>query len=563
MKKWIVICLGIIAAAAATFAIVKLCGNASDDQVSQRKVSDNLVVVYINIDQLATKGAFDEHIDASNRKMLATMFSSAIAERSLGNHASSIITDLSTSGIDIKAPVYAYYNEAENLVIAAKVKDVANVDKTFALLSFMLEQDGKEPLTIERDGNNRIAQLDNETITAYNDKYIVITSTFSREVSVADAIEALEHPISDLRIFGDSDVAFYANCYKSMECMRKMLESTKTEYELMAAEDPYYDDSVAEIEETLAIIDTYAAYIKKDANAIIALTFDPGRITLSAKVDGIDTSEFENIAKRTHNKHLEYIGEDAAIIANIGMNGKRYAEILDLILSSKYFTESEYNTFEVNMVAGIASDAIESIDGDLTLAVEDISGIYDSRYDSFYDEYQTNVSLESVAASVIVDVTDNYIISNLGQFIGGFLHRQDSNHYYGSFSGLDISLGQDDNVFHAGINTTYDIKKDSAADADWLPCVKNSMSYVVIDMDNLMSYSYIRAANKMLMNDMDPATRDIYAQYVDMLDYIYLSQPDLTEAELVIALKDDETNALKQVADVLMPVLASEIIQNM
>lgn len=565
MKKWIFICLGIIAAVAATFAIVKLCsnGDASDEQVPQRNISDNLVVAYINIDQLATKGAFDQHIDASNRKMFATVMSSAIAERSHGDHASNIITDLSTAGLDIKEPAYAYFDEMENLVVAAKVKDVANVDKTFALLSFILEQDGGEPLAIEHDGANRIIRLDNDVITAYNEKHIVVATNSSQEVSKEVVIDALRRPINDLSIFGDSDIALYANYYRGMTLLREVLENTKAEYELMAAEDPYYDDSIVEIDEILAMMDKYAAYVKEDANALISLTFDPGRVTLNATVNGIETSEFEDIAKRTNNKHLEYISEDAAIIANIGMNGKRYAEIIDLILSSTYFTESEYNTFEVNMIAGIACDAIESIDGDLTLAVEDIEGKYDSYYDSFYDEYHANASLQSVSASAIIDVRDDYIISNLGQFIGGFLHRQDSRHYYGSFSGLDISIGQDDNVFHAGINTTYTLKHDSAADAEWFPYVENSLSYVVVDIDNLMDYSYIKAANKMLMNDMDSVTRDVYAQYIELCDYAYISQPNLTEMEVVITLKDDETNALKQIVDVIMPVLMSEIITNM
>ena len=565
MKKWTFISLGIIAAVVATFAIVKLCsnGDASDEQVSQRNISDNLVVAYVNIDQLAAKGAFDQQIDASNRKMFATVMSSAIAERSHGDHASSIITDLSTAGLDLKEPAYAYYDEMENLVVAAKVKDAANVDKTFALLSFILEQDGGEPLAIEHDGANRIIRLDNDVITAYNEKHIVVATNSSQEVSKEVVIDALRRPINDLSIFGDSDIALYANYYRGMTLLREVLENTKAEYELMAAEDPYYDDSIVEIDEILAMIDKYAAYVKEDANALISLTFDPGRVTLNAKVNGIETSEFEDIAKRTNNKHLEYISEDAAIIANIGMNGKRYAEIIDLILSSKSFTESEYNTFEVNMIAGIACDAIESIDGDLTLAVENIEGKYDSYYDSFYDEYHANASLQSVSASAIIDVRDDYIISNLGQFIGGFLHRQDSRHYYGSFSGFDISIGQDDNVFHAGINTTYTLKHDSAADAEWFPYVENSLSYVVVDIDNLMDYSYIKAANKMLMNDMDSVTRDVYAQYIELCDYAYISQPNLTEMEVVITLKDDETNALKQIVDVIMPVLMSEIMINM
>ncbi|MBQ8366280.1 MAG: DUF4836 family protein [Alistipes sp.] len=564
MKKWIFACMGVVAAAAVTFAIVKLCGSDSaSSEVPQHKVSDNLMVAYINIDQLATKGAFNEHIDASNRKLLATMMSSAITERSHGDHASNIITDLSTTGLNIEKPAYAYFNEEGGFVLVVDVKDVANVDKTIALMSFMMEQDGNEPLVVERDGNNRIIRLDREAIAAYNNKHLVVVSNTSGEVTTKEATDALKRPISNLSIFGSSDIAIYANCYKGMSMLRQVLETTKAEYEEMAMVDSYYEDSIVEIEETLDLLNTYAAYVKEDANAIISLTFEPGHVVLRTTVNGIDTTEFEGIAKRTNNKHLDYISEDAAIVANIGMNGKRYAEAIELLLASKYFTESEYNTFEVNMIAGIACDAIESINGDLTLAIEDIEGDYDSYYDNFYDEYHTNASFRSIAASAIIDVTDNYIISNLGQFTVGLLHRQDSNHYYGTFSGFDISIGQDDNVFHAGINTTYDRKHGSVADADWLPYVEKSYSYVVVDVDNLMDYSYIEAANKMLMNDMDYVVRDMYAQYVDMCDYIYLSQPSLTEAEIVIVLKDEQTNALKQIVDVFMPTLVGEIMQNL
>ena len=78
-----------------------------------------------------------------------------------------------------------------------------------------------------------------------------------------------------------------------------------------------------------------------------------------------------------------------------------------------------------------------------------------------------------------------------------------------------------------------------------------------------MSYSYIKAANKEIMEDMDFIERDIYNKYIDLCDYAYISQMSLDEAEVVIVLDDKQTNALKQIVDVIMPTLSSLMMQNM
>lgn len=569
MKKGILLCLAaIVVAAAAAFAVIKFYDGSTEEQASKENIAtrsdiDDLLVFYIDLDQLAAKGAFDQYLDENNRKMFATMASSSIADKSLASHASNIITDFNASGLNFKKPAYAYFNEDGNMAFVVEVKDVANVDKTVELLSFLYQQEEGEPLPVERNGKNRIIDLGGEAMFGYNaTRFVVATNTESYDAQAA-VLDALKRPLSNLTIFGNSDVAFFVNCDKGFNMARTFLENTKAEYEELALEDEYFESSVMEMEQAMSLINTYSGMIKKGANAIVSLTFDPGRATLSAKVSGLDTSEFEDIAKRTNNKHLNYISDDAAIVANIGINGKKYAEILNLVLTSDYFTNSEYNTNEVNMIAGIACDAIKSINGDLTIAVEDIQGKYTSDYDSYDDEYYSSVNVTGVSASAMIDVDDSYIISNLGQFAGGFLSRQDSNHYYGSFSGLNITLGQDNNVLHAGINTTYDRKANSAANANWIPSVENSLSYIVVDIDNLMGYSYIQAANKEMMEDMDFIERDIYSKYIDIFDYAYVSQMSTNETEVVIVLDDKQTNALKQIVDVVMPTLSSLMMQNM
>lgn len=569
MKKGILLCLAaIIVAAIAAFAVITIYDGGAKEQSKKENMSlrseiDDLLVFYIDLDQLATKGAFDQYLDENNRKMFATMASSAIANKSLASHASNIITDFSASGLNFKKPAYAYFNEDGNMVFVIEVKDVANVDKTVELLSFIYQEEEGEPLPIERNGKNRIIDLGGKAIIGYNGTRFVIAANTEGDDARAIAVDALKRPLSNLSIFGDSDIAIYANYDKSYGIMRNILETTKAEYEELALEDDYFEGSVMEIEQVLTIFDSYSGMIKKGANAIVSLTFEAGRATLNSTVNGIDMSKAKDIVKLTNNKHLNYISDDAAIVVNIGINGKKYAEIIDLVLNSEFFTNSEYNTNEVNMIAGIACDAIKSINGDFTIAVEDIQGKYESIYDSYFDEYYGSVNVTGASASVMIDVDDSYIISNLGQFAGGFLRRQDNTHYYGSFSGLDIALGQDDNVLHAGINTTYDRKANSAADANWVPSVENSLWYAVVDVDNLMSYSYIKAANKEIMEDMDFIERDIYNKYIDLCDYAYISQMSLDEAEVVIVLDDKQTNALKQIVDVIMPTLSSLMMQNM
>lgn len=559
MKKKITLCLvAIIAIIAVIIAVVAIYRPGSLKETFTRRAQiDEPYFGYINLKQLATKGAFEQYFDENNRKMLASMASAEISDKAMADHASAIITDFSASGLNFEQPAYTYIDKDNNQVIVIEVLDIAKVDKTMELVAYLYAESNDHTLQIQHDGDNRTTQIDN-ALLGYNTTRLAVAFNDSNDVSDTILIDALERPLADLSLFDDYDVAAYVHLGKVVDIARGELEAQKGEYLKLAEQDSanyYYDDQIASIDEMLVQINDIAQHVNENSYGILSLTFDAGRATINAYTQNVDSLPTNGITKHVSNDHLRYVDISAPIVANIGLNGEKFVEVADLILQSRYFTESEYNTNDVNMVIAIVRDVFKSIDGDLTIAVENLEGSYAS--------YYGNASLRNVAASVMVDVKDNYIISNLGQFAGGFLRREDSTHFSGGFGGFNITLGQDDNVFHAGINSPYTVRGEAATDAEWFHNINESMGYMVVDVENLMACSYIAAANKALINDLDSEYVDMYKKCVDVCNYIYLSQTEPAAYEFVIVFDNSEANALKQITDIVMPHLMKQMMANM
>ena len=573
MKKGIILCLSAIAVAAvAAFAVITiydagLFSGSNKGKIEARTALNELVVGYINIDQLVTKGAFDDYFNESNRKMAATAITSEIEDKAIADHITAIFKDPNASGINFKKPVYFYVEETGNVIFVLEVKDVAKVDKTFELLSQLAEEQGGESLDIERDGNNRIIDTDEEAIIGYNkSRFIVVVS--EDEYMVEDALyNALKKPLADLSIFGKSDIAGYVNYEKMMALVRPMIEEERDQYLEYIEEEPYYadyyQDELDQMNYILAQFDETKKYMSKNANAVVSLTFDPGRATFKTEVNGIDASLYGDLIKRPNNAHLKYISADAPFVMNAALNGKKLVEVLDTVLESDIFANSELNTNEFNMVMAIARDALKSIDGDITIAVEDLEGRYDSYYDDWYEEWRGEPVFDSASAAIMIDVNDDYIISNLGQYAGAILSRKDSTHFSGNLEGFDVTLGQDDGVLHAGITAPYTTKAKSATDTDWFKDVKDAMSFIVLDIEKFLECSLIDAGYQDIINNMDSQEIGLFNTCIKACDYAYISAKDMTTSEIVLVLDDKKTNSLKQVTDLFMPMLMQEVMLNM
>ena len=224
---------------------------------------------------------------------------------------------------------------------------------------------------------------------------------------------------------------------------------------------------------------------------------------------------------------------------------------------------AEVDSNEFNMIIAIAADVIKSINGDFTMGVEDISGQMAQRYNYYWDEYYTKPEFHSIEAACLVDVADKYIISNVGQFGAGILTREGTDSYSASLEGFDFTICQENNLLFASVNMPFATKERTAAERPWAEKIDNSLSYMILDIDNIMKNDFIKLLSDELKDEMDYDVRDIYQRAVDMVSYSYFVVNDITTVEFGIVFDDKRTNALEQITNLLLPLAVEEITNEM
>ena len=563
--------LALVAAAAigATIYFVSTSNSRTEAQLEElRENIDDLAVFYLNVKQLDEKGAFDKHLTPENRRLMATAAKASFEDSTLGEHMAAIIEDLNNTGINLDLPVYGCVSDDIDIAFIATVADVDKLNKSIDLISYVLEMDGQEPIIVVEDGDTRSFTFD-EFAVAYNYTQIAIAPiVHGYDASVACAKEALGRSIEQFAIFGQSDMATYVNIDKFLDALIDSLKEDNEMYREWIAEDNfeayYWENSIAENEKNIAIMESYKQNFKENANVIMSLTFNPGRAIIDFKTDlGEEfTSQYEEVYLRTSNEHLDYFSNDVLAVINCGINGNAIATVMSTVLEDPNFKAmmgEEVSSNEFNMVMAIATDVIKSINGDLTMGVEDISGQMVQRYNYYWEEYYTEPQFDSIEAACLLDVTDKYIISNIGQFGAGVLTREGEDHYSASLEGFDIALCQENNLLFASVNMPFATKERTAAERPWAEEMDNSLSYMVVDIDNMMRNSFIKMLSDDLKGDMDYDVRDIYQRAVDMVSYSYFVVNDITTVEFGIVFDDKRTNALEQITNIFLPLAIEEV----
>ncbi len=563
--------LALVAAAAigATIYFVSTSNSREEARLEElRENIDDLAVFYLNVKQLDEKGAFDKHLTPENRRLMATAAKASFKDSTLGEHMAAIIEDLNNTGINLDLPVYGCVSDDIDIAFIATVADVNKLNKSIDLISYVLEMDGQEPIIVVEDGDTRSFTFD-EFAVAYNYTQIAIAPiVHGYDASVACAKEALGRSIEQFAIFGQSDMATYVNVDKFLDALIDSLKEDNEMYREWIAEDNfeayYWENSIAENEKNIAIMESYKQNFKENANVIMSLTFNPGRAIIDFETDlGEEfTSQYEEVYLRTSNEHLDYFSNDVLAVINCGINGNAIATVMSTVLEDPNFKAmmgEEVSSNEFNMVMAIATDVMKSINGDFTMGVEDISGQMVQRYNYYWEEYYTEPQFDSIEAACLLDVTDKYIISNIGQFGAGVLTREGEDHYSASLEGFDFTLCQENNLLFASVNMPFATKERTAAERPWAEEMDNSLSYMVVDIDNMMRNSFIKMLSDDLKGDMDYDVRDIYQRAVDMVSYSYFVVNDITTVEFGIVFDDKRTNALEQITNIFLPLAIEEV----
>ena len=494
--------------------------------------------IYLNGYQLVEKSGIMEQFTESNRLMAASMAASEFGSGEISEFVKSVVMDTDRSGFSLTKPAYALinYNEIDksaDLTAVIEVHNADDVDKSIEAYSSFLESNGGNPLTTYREGKTRYVDLNEDgVLIGYNETRLVACTTKGDiKTFVSDALNA---PLADLSIFEGRDLALYCNNHRLFSILEQ-------QYAEELAELPYCN---AVTEAKIQNFKELRATLEEHSSSVMGLAFENGKVVLDVKCDGIK-SEQNAWVKVANGTNLGYLPENTLALLNVSFEGERLMEFVNNNLSTDLAATLGVDSNEFNTGLAVATDAVSSIDGDLTVALNKLSGVV-------YYGYPEVTNTEAIA---LADVKDRYIIDNLTMFAGAFLtHTADGNYTFPLSRTMRINLGQPDNKFFAGINTTLKEYEKSATKARWAEVVKDSYGACLLaDVKELLKVDIINEIYTFSLKDMDHPTDTITEEIVALADYIYLRGTSTSSGEFVLTLKNKNTNALRQISDIVSP----------
>ena len=536
MKKILLIILSVVVVAAG--ATVAVLSTNKSTFVQRDKIEDALFC-YLNLDQLAKKGAFEKYITPEQRKMWASMATANIENQDIAAHIESIITNFNNSGIDFTKPVYGYLDNYKNFVFVAEVSDVTTLDNSINTLSYLLETEGEEPIVISHIDDERSFDI-GEYLFGFYDKKRFTLVMGENEMVATSISEAAQRNLADCSIFGESDIATYINANK----IKNLLNDSELAYNDV-------DNAVAE---------GVSQYLGEDAHIISSLTFEPGRIVATNKCYNFNTEKFEGLLKKCNNDHLEYISEDAIAVLNFGLEGQILSELITEFINSDLSNLLGINLHnEERMALAVACDAIESINGDTTIVLESIDGTLRERFNYYTGDVNYLPEMKSFKAAVMMDVSDSYIITNVGQYAMGLLLKVDDKHYASQFGNYNITLLQSEDLLFGGVNMKPTKAENPASNAIWAKDIEESYGYAIINFNSLRESKFTGSIYDILIEEIDLEYGDTLHNLKEMFSYAYITSEDILCNKSVVVLNDESTNSLEQFTSILIPVIISEM----
>ena len=552
MKKILLIILSVVVVAAG--ATVAVLSTNKSTFVQRDKIEDTLFC-YINLDQLTKKGAFEKYITPEQRKMWASMATANIEDDAIAENIKSIITDFNNFGADLSKPLYAYTDEVhEAFVVVAEVADKNIVEKSVGNIAFLIDKHCNTTYELEQDRDGGRLIFTDKAALAYSDKHIVMV--FCEDGNVVPVLEeAYTRPLADFSMFGDSDIAMYINVYKLLNFGKQYIDKAIALYS-----DENVNHIVAELNNEKLLLEEWSTHITPDAHIISSLTFEPGRIVATNKCYNFNTEKFEGLLKKCNNDHLEYISEDAIAVLNFGLEGKMLSELITEFINSDLSNILGINLHnEERMALAVACDAIESINGDTTIVLESIDGTLRERFNYYTGDVNYLPEMKSFKAAVMMDVSDSYIITNVGQYSMGLLLKVDDNHYASQFGNYNITLLQREKLLFGGVNMKPTKAENPASKAVWAKDIEESYGYAIINFNSLRESKFTGSIYDILIEEIDLEYGDTLHSLKQMFSYAYITCEDILCNKSVVVLNDESTNSLEQFTSILIPVIISEM----
>lgn len=511
-----------LAVVALAIAAMVSCGKDAD----YTNIIPEEPIVLVEVDGYKTmqEGGIIDLI-APYREQAANMLGSQAGEL-----VKNIILDVDNTGIATEAPMYFFVTNEENpndmkIVVLAKVGDKAKIDE---LVAFVEENIGDIRKREEGDAVVLSIEDEEEVMVGYNNEAVILVAHPDGDLASSDVLALLKQTATPRKTE-----------LEPMEGNSRLVLNLKPLFEMMDQADVWSQMNLDA--ETLAQVESLRNAVFTVDNIITE-----GKIINTWTVSGMDEEMFEKSVENmpvVTNAFAEYIPKEAWVVTNFAINDT-VIEAIDKAMANVIATQG-LGSAELKLVMSFLS----TLSGDVTLALNGV-----------------NIAHEAFDAQAIIGTKDNsiYNYASLGALAMGI--TADNNGLAMPLNSNNMArLGQSgDNILWAGINTILGKQSHSIEEAAWFDTVEDKVGYAAVNIDSIFNdYAVRNAFEEALYDELDDETAvEMVMEMVDLLDYAVLySEVDASECEssvtLELVLKNDDTNSLKQVVEVVEQQLSA------
>jgi hypothetical protein len=291
-----------------------------------------------------------------------------------------------------------------------------------------------------------------------------------------------------------------------------------------------YTSHISQLENQLIQLDNIRNSLSDDAVAIASLNFDAGRIRFTTEHQGVTFPD--GLLKEASNRHLTYFDKEVIAIANYCINGDLVSQILGDNISPDMGTMLGIGRNEFGIGLQIALDALSTMNGDLTIALNSIDGEVSQRYSRYNQHSYEHLDINSLNALLITDVSDRYIIDNITRIGGDFFIRNSDGALTMSLNNkLKLYLGQQDNTLYAGINEYPILSSKPATEANWYYDIEGSVGYTVVNINALLNSNYIDLAYNNWLNSLPSLDAELIRKACQDLSAVSICQTFIKTTE--------------------------------
>ena len=426
-----------------------------------------------------------------------------------------ILTSPRESGLDLEARIYMF--TSTEFIYPVWVCKVDNQSKLTTTLDLLSKEKFCQPIT-KGDGYSYVT-IEGNKILAFNEYSAVITAA----VNVAE-MKNLEANISKLM----------------KQTSTNSIESTPAFDELIKEHSDI--DFMASL---AAIPEIYSQQLKtstgmphldlSDVTALGKLSFEKGEMTLKFEYF-TENKDIEALLKQQaqatktlSREYLPYFPESVLAFASVGANGKA---MYSLILDNK-----DLRDFMPSANSAVAKAIFDALDGDISIAITDVSMNASSSFIAYADVSDTNI------LNVLYANRDSILSS------GQEVIKINDNEFQFVMSGFKAYYGIKNNSLYATndkkmLDNLFKEVKPSIDNAPYANDIKGKNFFLLVNIGQILELPMIK-----MLAGFGGQEYQMYYHLASKINYFEMSTTMENVSEMSIILKDTETNSLKQIVD--------------